>query len=611
MLAAIALLTSVGGGLDPQRLCAEEIRSQRIGGLKAEIAALIVSGQEGGEIDMAVAAQPAPGSEAGGPEIHLWIEARGESISPEASLERLEFYAYALTPTSGVAASLLETVVVDREAATRLRTHGLRFSAELAVPPGSYSLRVLVKEVGSGRMGARTLAVEVPDYAALEPRLLAPLNVAPVEDWFAVRPARASSREVARTPRAVLAANSEVAVTTLLLGGGTVSTETVEIIASGTTLPATVLAENHVSRLGGDELTIQFDTSELAVGRHEIHVRLPESGLESPIRSVFVAAIEQPTSWVSLNPSGALTSAPARAAVDTRTKRQRKARLDQKVEGDAYRNALAALGDDSLENPAREADRLLWAFERRILREKTADILPDLERLEAKISEELAERSPSALAPIIQLHNRAYTRYFERREFLLSTFSRRTLVRLGNLYLRLVGNRPEQSHGADVFTHLGAELQLRDHGRLALEMFKRALEAEPEHRAAQIGLAMIYERAEAYEDAIYAFKQVLKTDPDAWEARLRLAICELRIDRRTAALAQSTTGRRMRTVRFRGFAPSPTTSWGAGISVAKSTNGRSRHWSARRRHCRMTRRPASSSPTPTMPSANRGQHAPG
>jgi len=525
----------IGGATAPGG--ATEIQSQRIGGLKAEIAALIVSGQEGGEIDMVVAAQPAPGSTDEKNKIHLWIEARGGSILPEESLGRLEFYAYALTPTSGVAASLLETVSIETEVdAAPLRSHGLRFSGELAVPPGSYSLRVLIKEVASGRMGARTIAVDVPDYAELSPRLLAPLNPAPAEEWFAVRPVGEVAGGTSRTPQAVLPADSEVAVTSLLLGGTGVSTDSVEILASGTTLPAVVKSREPAARFGGEELTVQFDTAELAVGRHEIRVRIPDANLESPPLSVLVAPIEKPTSWVALNSSGDIAVAPSRAATSGKTKRQRRVRLDEKVEGDAYRAVLARLCDESIEDPEREADRMLREFERRVLRENTSDALPDLERLEADIAEDLAKSSPAVLAPIIQLHNRAYSYYFKRKEFLLSTFSRRTLVRLGSLYLRQVGDHAVQTHGADVFTSLGAELQTRDHGRLALEMFKRALEAEPEHRAAQIGLAMIYERAEAYEDAIYAFKQVLKADPNAWEARLRLAICELRIDRRTAGL---------------------------------------------------------------------------
>jgi len=513
-------------------------RSQRIGGLRAEVAALIVSGQEGGEIDFGVIARPLRGSSDELSKVAVSIEARGETIFPdEDSVGRVEIYAYAVTDRQGVASSLLETFAVEAVAdAEHLRRDGLQFAGELDIAPGTYSLRVLIREIESGRMGARTASLIVPDFSALSPQLLAPTSRPPVREWYSVTTRSGAWTPDSATSRPVLASGADAELLIPLIGGSALGSPEIEVVLGDVALPAELIARTPAATGVGEELLVRFDATGTAPGWYPVLARVAKSELASPTTLVAVVPIDEPTHWMNLFAEQESPEITADRGKPVERKRRRRVKIDRSVEEERYREVLATLTDSTQEKPERAADRLLREFERSLLQKHGADVLPELERLEIEVATALSEREPRVLAPIIQLHRRAYSDYFGRREFLLSTFSRRALVQLGTLYLKRVGEHPAKEHGADVFTGLGAELQTRDHGRLAVEMFKRALEINPTNEAAQIGLSMTYERGEAYEDAIYTLKQILEQRPDAWESRLRLALCALRIQRRIAGL---------------------------------------------------------------------------
>jgi len=148
---------------------------------RVEAAALLMSGQEGGEIPLTALALPVPGEDG---KVHVLVRMRMDGPALLAGQTgdplRIETALYALGSGGGVQASLLETVEIDlasqREAARR---SGVDLLGSLDLKPGSYSLRLLARNPDTGRLGVRTLPLAVPDPKGLDGAGLQP---PPAED---------------------------------------------------------------------------------------------------------------------------------------------------------------------------------------------------------------------------------------------------------------------------------------------------------------------------------------------------------------------------------------------------------------------------------------------
>ncbi|HVT57471.1 MAG TPA: hypothetical protein VHR45_03645 [Thermoanaerobaculia bacterium] len=190
------------------------VRVLRSGGLRVESAALLVSGQQGGDLQLATFALPLPGdlggmasgmgsggrSAAGSvggsrgtgegtgerARVAVVVEVAGGAlqVGPPAdrptdrdSLLRLEVSFYAVDGAGGVQGSAAHTVEIDlRQLGARLRRGaGIRFAGELRLLPGEVSLRVLVRKLGSRLVGLQVSPLLVPAGEAREPILLPPL----------------------------------------------------------------------------------------------------------------------------------------------------------------------------------------------------------------------------------------------------------------------------------------------------------------------------------------------------------------------------------------------------------------------------------------------------
>jgi hypothetical protein len=218
LAAALVLLGSLAGlpaGLAAQSVPEQPrppaVRVWHTGGLKIETAGLLLSGQQGGDLPIAVLAAPLP-EERGGAgavgatgavRIALRIEVSGPALlagavarpaagsaaapdrvpgagpaAPDAAggRLRLDFAVYALGATGDLEASIADTVELDlARLAPRLREGGVAFSAGLRLPAGEHSLRVLVRQPEGGAMGLRIVQLAVPAAADGEARLFVPL----------------------------------------------------------------------------------------------------------------------------------------------------------------------------------------------------------------------------------------------------------------------------------------------------------------------------------------------------------------------------------------------------------------------------------------------------
>jgi VWFA-related protein len=150
----------------------EAIHSSPSTSLGVESAALLMSGQQGGEIALGALALPIPGEGNAADRARLLVRVRlgGKDLlaGQTEKILRIEGDLYALGAGEGIAASALERIEIDlgsqRAAVER---DGVDFLAGLDLRPGAYSLRMLVRNLDTGKLAVRNFSIAVPELASL------------------------------------------------------------------------------------------------------------------------------------------------------------------------------------------------------------------------------------------------------------------------------------------------------------------------------------------------------------------------------------------------------------------------------------------------------------
>ncbi len=160
----------------------------------------VVGGVETGAIRTSILAAP---FQVGNPTyVPVLIEVDGADLiagTPANAKLPAEIYAYALEPTGTVRDFFSQTVGLDlAKVAPALKQSGLKFFGHLDLPPGDYSLRVLVRNGATGASTLRVVPLQVPELkAAGGPVLLPPFFPEPQGKWLVVREApRPDDRQV-------------------------------------------------------------------------------------------------------------------------------------------------------------------------------------------------------------------------------------------------------------------------------------------------------------------------------------------------------------------------------------------------------------------------------
>jgi len=100
----------------------------------------------------------------------------------------LEIYVYASDSSNRLVDYFVQSLGMDLSAGReRLEAGGMRYFGILALPPGDYRVRSLVRNAETGRMGFQAGSVHVPDFSRKEPYVLAPVFLAAPGSWVTVR----------------------------------------------------------------------------------------------------------------------------------------------------------------------------------------------------------------------------------------------------------------------------------------------------------------------------------------------------------------------------------------------------------------------------------------
>jgi len=187
-------------------------------------AEMIMGDAEGGLLDMSAIAAVVgyDGMLARAP---VLVEVRPDSFEDygPASQMEIETYVYARDAEGGIPDFFVHTLQLDRLGDRRAALEeGLLALGELELPPGDYTLRVMVYDRRSGEYALKSVPLAVPRFGEPGPALYAPLWVGPANRGLVARegdgalPFRASGRKFLPSALPVVNAKERILLQTLV-----------------------------------------------------------------------------------------------------------------------------------------------------------------------------------------------------------------------------------------------------------------------------------------------------------------------------------------------------------------------------------------------------------
>ncbi len=155
-----------------------------------DAAELITNGRAGGPLAASLVAVPFPGATEEKAYVPVVVEIDGASLIAAAESGPLptEIYAYALAADGSIGDFFGQTLGLDlAKVKDKLLQNGLKYYGHLELPPGDWSLRVLVRNGRNGDSGLTVLPLNVPRFAPATPALLRPFFLESPASWLMVR----------------------------------------------------------------------------------------------------------------------------------------------------------------------------------------------------------------------------------------------------------------------------------------------------------------------------------------------------------------------------------------------------------------------------------------
>jgi hypothetical protein len=170
-----------------------------------------------------------------------------------------------------------------------LQATGFKFFGHLELPPGDYTVRVLVRNGNTGESGLRIVPVHVPSFAGSEAALLPPFVPEPPGRWLMVREQPRGDYKQAAYPfmlagtpyipasRPVLASGEEtqLALVGYSLGDGQLEAKARVLSADGKELgPATIQVLKREAGAKPSRLVANVTPPKLSPGEYRLEVRI-------------------------------------------------------------------------------------------------------------------------------------------------------------------------------------------------------------------------------------------------------------------------------------------------------------------------------------------------
>ncbi len=573
VLAAAGTATGAAAGAEPARSAID------LGGLDTRSAALMLSAQEAGALEISALAIPLPDpgspgtseADSAGSLVTLVVDIGGASLlagAPPPAAQSggghdsregeliTELYAYAIDADGGLVDSLTQAfrLALEQDRA-RLSAGGIKFFGNLELPAGHYSLRVLVLHRRSGRLGLRILPLVAPAWGPA-PVLVAPFRRELTADWILVHaagetpafPVAIGTRNWVPATRRGLRAGAGADF--LLAGRGLDRGVRAQLVDGDGQQPAAVGLGDLRPVSGGpaglEMLAAELDGGDLGAGEYRLRISVADTVVADTVVADTVVAdtvvadtvvadtvvantVVAESVPLIVTPADDAPAEPAEpAGLSARVSRGRQAEFErlQEVRG-GYRLALGRLAS----NDRAGALEPLIKIERRRIGTGAAEEQKRLLRAEVEVVREVAGADPRRLLSVIWLHEALYRRYHRQRRYLLATHSRQVISRLAELYLERDRSPRGRHLVACALVSLGGYLQQTGSLPAAENTYLQALAHDPAHPAALIGVAAIQESYGQYQAAVELLQRLHETRPADTHTRLRLGINLRRLDK--------------------------------------------------------------------------------
>jgi hypothetical protein len=216
-----------------------------------------------------------------------------------------ELYVYALTAEGSIADFLSQNMGFDlAKVGPALQQSGIKFFGHLDLAPGSYTLRVLVRNSATGATSLRVVPLAVPAVRDGAPALLPPLFPEPLGQWLMVREAQVAgeppapylfmSRDQPFVPASlpVLTMGRETAVSLVGYnwGSGELRARAVAVDAAGkeTAVELKLLEREPAGPAGPDRVAASLLPPRLAPGEYRLRVTVASAAGQTESSAAFV-----------------------------------------------------------------------------------------------------------------------------------------------------------------------------------------------------------------------------------------------------------------------------------------------------------------------------------
>jgi hypothetical protein len=565
------------------------IRVLPTGGLGMEAAALLLSGQQGGMLPIAVVATPIGFAE-GRARVLVVVEIAGAPLleqDPPSPLY-LDISLYALggsgrddwpvapemaaggagapgagTPGAGtpgaaaareesalagvepgpatpggagseVLASLLETLELDLDTlGDELAGGGIRVIRELSLPPGEASLRVLVRDPGRGEVGLRLVPLHVPTAAAATGEVATPLFADPGTRWLTLGPPAAGTGSDDGTPAALPLLSAGAPTTFRLLASSDLAPSGIRVHlrpsegADPVELPVEV-TDTEPAGAGLAMLSLSFTPpAGLATGQGSLRVTAGRAATpELPV--VLLDGPPPPSGWaVFVETTPATPRAADRGAPPTRAEGRRRGRLRRLAE--SYRGALRQVAE---EGPA-VAATVVTELEAGLLQQGAER--EDIAAIELEVLAKLTRNDALALLPVLELYLEVSRQGPARRSPALTAHAGEMVFETAKLLAASPAPEASALAASALLAYVDAAAPW-----VSRPLITRALQAaadyQPEAPTTLLLAAMDAEIRADHVTALERLRALRRVAPGRGEVDLRLAINQSRSgDRRDAA----------------------------------------------------------------------------
>jgi tetratricopeptide (TPR) repeat protein len=535
----------------PEPAAAPVLRVLPTGGLRAETAALLLSGQEGG-LPLAVLALPVSGGSGGQTRVPVVIEVDGPALlaGHEEGPLRVELCLYALGTGGGVLAALLDTVEIGPAGLAALERSGLKFQGELLLPPGETSLRILVRNPATRAVGLKRVSLSIPTFHEGTPAVLPPLFAEPGGAWLVARAAQETAGAAPALPgaagqpaaRPVLAPEGDAAFQVLayrLAADARLSLELKKRGGERTIVLPVRLGERAGAVVAGapnfELLPAAVTLRGIDAGEYEARLAIPGPAgqIFSPSLPVVFSPGSAGRTWAALAvPAGAEAAETAAERARQRGSQPKRSRFAAGPLKAAYKEALRPLGAGD-EAAARAA---VTAFETAHLVAGPEILAPeDLVEVQARVVGELSRRNPEAIVALLLLYDRLYHEALARRAYVLANHDGELLFGLAEVYVRQSRAPGAKALAAGFLVDLARDQTGNSMTTFTRRALSRALHYDDGNEAALLTFAVETGRRGDARGAIDFLERLLRRHPESVEARLRLGISRARLGDATRA----------------------------------------------------------------------------